>query len=788
MTASQFAPVGIWIAALMVCLIIVLRTPFTADLSAFLPRSPSQSEQVLVEQLRDGPVSRVVLLGIEGAPAPQLTALSKNFAKRLRGEAAFVSVNNGEHTNQEQDQAFLWDNRYLLSSAVTPDHFAEMSLREALQTDVDLLSGSAAALVKTYLPRDPTGEMLHLFDELTPASQPATLDEVWVSEDGSTALLVVQTRAAMSDIDAQESGLMRIREDFRAARAETEGAASAGLVETGPVVFSVATRERIRSDAVLFSMLATVMVTSLLLLVYRSLPVLFFSLLPVVSGVIAGIAAVSLSYGTVHGITLGFGVTLIGEAVDYPIYLFTQTIPGTRPRDTLARIWPTLRLGVLTSVFGFVAMLFSSFEGLAQLGAFSIVGLITAVAVTRFVLPVLIPPNFAMRRPVAIGAALRRVVDSAPRLWIPTLGLVAGAVLFLAVEQDNLWNDELASLSPISNSDKDTDQRLRDQLGAPDAGYLVIVNGADEESTLRLGERVATELRRLVEQDVLTGFQSPVSFLPSKAAQEARQKAIPARAELTTRFNRALETMPFKAETFAPFFEDVESARTRPLLDRLSLDGTTFGMLVDTLLMQRGENWQALFPLRGVSDPALMATEIGRLASPGVVFLNIRQDSDSLYSAYRRQAVLLSLGGVLAILLLLAASLRALRRVAVVVAPLAAAVLVTAALLVLSGQRLTIFHLVGLLLVVAVGSNYSLFFERGRDAREDHEWVVASLALANLATIIGFGVLSFSQIPVLHGIGMTVALGALLSLCFSAILSKPQKVSETAMLETVVKG
>jgi predicted exporter len=788
MTALRFAPVGVWLAALIACLAIISHTPFTADLSAFLPRSPSQSEQVLVEQLRDGAVSRVILLGIEGVPGTQLTTLSKNFAKRLREEPSFLSVNNGENTNLTQDQAFLWDNRYLLSSAVTPEHFTEAGLRDALQAGVDLLNGSAAVLVKSLLPRDPTGEMLHLSDEVAPTSQPATMDGVWVSEDGSTALLVLQTRAAMSDVDAQEAGLIRIREAFDAARAQTQGSAAARLVETGPVVFSVATRERIRSNAVLFSMIATAMVTGLLLLVYRSLPALFFSLLPVGSGIMAGIAAVSLSYGTVHAITLGFGVTLIGEAVDYPIYLFTQTIPGTRPRDTMARIWPTLRQGLLTSVFGFGAMLFSGFEGLAQLGAFSIAGLITALAVTRFVLPVLIPPGFQMRRPVAIGAALRRLIDFAPRLRIPSLALVAGAVLFLAVEQGNLWNDELASLSPISNSDKETDQRLRNQLGAPDAGFLLIVNGPDEESTRQQCERVTAELQRLVEQNVLAGFQSPVSLLPSRAAQEARQKAIPARAELTARFNRALETMPFEAETYAPFFNDAETSRTRPLVERGSLDGTTFGVLADMLLMQRGESWQALFPLRGVSDPARMAAEIDRLAIPDVVFLNIKQDSDALFSAYRRQAVMLSLGGVLAILLLLAASLRSMRRVVLVVSPLAASVLVTAALLLFSGQRLTIFHLVGLLLVVAVGSNYSLFFERNGEAGETREWVVASLALANLSTIIGFGVLSFSQIPVLHGIGITVALGTFLSLCFSAILSKRQEMSDAAMLETVMRG
>jgi predicted exporter len=121
--------------------------------------------------------------------------------------------------------------------------------------------------------------------------------------------------------------------------------------------------------------------------------------------------------------------------------------------------------------------------------------------------------------------------------------------------------------------------------------------------------------------------------------------------------------------------------------------------------------------------------------------------------------------------LLLAVSLRSVRRVTVVVMPLAAAVLVTVGLLTVGGGKLSIFNLVGLLLTVAVGSNYCIFFERQRWSEPDNERMVASLVLANLCTVIGFGVLSFARLPVLHGIGMTVAAGAFFSLVFSAILT-----------------
>jgi predicted exporter len=102
---------------------------------------------------------------------------------------------------------------------------------------------------------------------------------------------------------------------------------------------------------------------------------------------------------------------------------------------------------------------------------------------------------------------------------------------------------------------------------------------------------------------------------------------------------------------------------------------------------------------------------------------------------------------------------------------LGAAVICTAALLLATNGVLSIFNLFGLLLVVAVGSNYCLFFERQIPSDPSRERMVASLMLANLCTVIGFGILSFSRFPVLHGIGSTVAIGAFLCLMFGAVIA-----------------
>ncbi len=194
----------LWLAFLLACAVIIARTHFTTDLSAFLPRAPTPEQKLLMDQLRDGLASRLILVGIEGADAPERARLSRQTAQRLRADPAFVTVNNGEPVNTERDRAFLFDNRYLLSPAVTPERFSEEGLHAALSDSIDLLASPAGLLVKSMLPRDPTGEMVRLLEQLGSRSPPKLVDGAWASGDGSRALMLVQTRAAGSDTDAQE--------------------------------------------------------------------------------------------------------------------------------------------------------------------------------------------------------------------------------------------------------------------------------------------------------------------------------------------------------------------------------------------------------------------------------------------------------------------------------------------------------------------------------------------------------------------------------------------------------
>jgi predicted exporter len=155
--------------------------------------------------------------------------------------------------------------------------------------------------------------------------------------------------------------------------------------------------------------------------------------------------------------------------------------------------------------------------------------------------------------------------------------------------------------------------------------------------------------------------------------------------------------------------------------------------------------------------------------------LDLKEQTDTLYSDYLHEAMRLSAAGFVLIVVLLCLALHSVSRTLRVLAPLVLAVLVVAAALAIVGQQLTILHLVGMLLIVAVGSNYALFFDKeGSDVRtHTSPLTLASLGIANLSTVIGFGLLSFSQVPVLEALGTTVAPGTFLALLFSSVMTSP---------------
>lgn len=774
---------GCWLAGVGVALAILARAHFVADLSGFLPPHPTPMQRLLIEELRDGPGARSIMVALVGGTPAVRAELSRAMAARLERDARFSSVANGAPF-AEADERFVFEHRYALSPAVDAARFSVAGLHGALADTVEALASAEGPWLESLVPHDPTGETLAIIDALAQRHAPRMSEGVLVSSDGRRALLLAQMAAPGADLDAAAAALAALRSAFEEAR-RTAGARAAEvrLLASGPPVFAVGSRTEIERAALRLSLLGAVLVLGVLGAVYRSWRALALGLAPVATGALAGLALVALAFGAVQGTTLGFGSTLIGESVDYSIYFFigARTLSAGAWRSEL---WPTVRLGMLVSVCGFAALLASGFPGLAQLGVYSIGGLLAAAAVTRFVLPQLAPARLAVRDLTPLGArcsrALVRVARARRSLRAAALLLALLALAALAHAGQGLWSGELETLSPIPASLKRLDAELRADLGVADVPDLVTVVGPDLESVLEGAERAAAALAPLLAAGAIGGVDDPAAFLPSRATQAMRRAALPEPETLRGRLRAAAVGLPLDPERLAPFVADVAAERGAPELTAESLKGTSLEAGLRALVQRSTDHWTALLPLHA-SDPAspsIDAERVRRALAPldsgatagRIRLLDLKAESDALYRSYFARARAAALMGLAAIGVLIALVRRSLARAVRVLVPLLLAVLTVAGALALGARELTLMHLVGLLLIVAVGSNYALFFDAGRAATSLPPRTLASLLVANMSTVLGFGLLMLSRVPILTALGVTVAPGALLALVFSALL------------------
>ncbi|WP_285410199.1 transporter [Variovorax sp. efr-133-TYG-130] len=774
-----------WLLVLVCGAVVIARTQIGADLSAFLPKSPDVRQRVLIEQLQSGVASRTLMLGIEGGSVEQRATVSRAVAKSMRESQLFDLVQNGDVSDWSDSGTWVFEHRYQLSPGVVPGQFTAAGLRDAINETLSMLGTPAGNVIKPLLDRDPTGETQRIAMELVPASAPRSEDGVWMSRTAPRALMIATTRAAGGDLDAQAVAIARVNAAYEAA-SRGMGADAPKLLLSGPPVFSVMSRDKIKTEAIHLAVVGGIVMGGLLLLAFASPRALVIAFLPVATGVVVGTASVSLVFGSVHGLTLGFGSTLIGETVDYAIYYLIQArgaaVAGTGWQRWRDLNWPTVRLGLLTSVCGFAALVFSGFPGLAQLGVFSIAGLVSAALATRYVLPMLAPDGatgMGMRRYMAqlAGALVRGL----PRLRWPLAALGVAALGLVLWQGGHLWRADLGAMSPVPKAAQQMDEMLRNDIGASDGGVLVVAYGDDEQAALRNTEAAAARLDALVDSGELVGYETVTRVLPSMQTQAARIASLPTSDVLRANLAEATKGMPLPASRLEPFVQEVEVARKLQPVQRADLAGGPLGSVLNTLMYQRpGGGWGTLVVLHPGTKFDQKRLETALAGLPDVQVVDVGRELAGLYQRYLHEAFVQVLLGALAVVVLLGIYLRSWRRLLAVCQPLLFAVVLTLGGMAVLQAALGILHLVGLLLIVAVGSNYALFFDQLRTTGQADEDTLASLMLANLTTVVSFGLIAISDIPALSSIGRVVAPGALLALLLSAAFARSVGPSKAA--------
>jgi predicted exporter len=771
--ALQIAAAFLILAGLGVA--VFLLVPIRADMSVLFPEGRSGDLGALYSSLRDGPANRTILMSLapaeENAPLPAPHALSAAFRDALQETGRFDIVANGEARYSKSAIAPFFEHRYRLNPLLDVASFSADGLRAALERLLRELRGFTGGVLQEIMPADPTLRTLAVATHWQPPAA-AKRQGVWVDAEAKKVILLARTRGSGTDLAGQAATVERIRQVVKGLEPRF---GELTLQLSGPPVIAVASRDVAENESLRLILVSVPLVAGLLVLFLRrfsALPILF---LPLAAGFIVASAATAAIFREVHVTTLGFGVTLLGIAVDYPLHLMAHVRAGQRPIAAARRIWGALLIAVATTIFAFLPLAASSFPGLAQLGVFTAVGLATAVAVTRWVLPGLMTAtgqadaDRGSGMPSAIHAALR--FGRGPALVV---GAVALGLLLL--RQTPLWQQDLSALSPIPETLKQQDRDLRRDLNVADPRYVLTIAGKDIDEALRRSESLMPHLETLEARGVIASFDMVARYLSSRARQEHMLKALPDAATLGSNLDNALKGMPFKAGTFDPFLQSVAMLRQEGPLTMIGLKGSLLAERLSPMILRSENGIKALVLLRRLRKPAELRGVVEKSGGDGVRFLDLKQSAQDLMDGYRAETLRwVALGAALAFGMLVL-TLRSMRGVVAVAVPVSLSVLVTMTAIAEIAGGLSIFHLLGLLMVAGLGIDYAVFLWRAGEQVFDPVETNAAVRAVALCAVTSFSVftlLATAAVPVLSQIGMTVAIGTALSLLLGLVFTSP---------------
>lgn len=723
------------------------------QLTAFFPSATTPQQAVLLQTLKESlsNQARTTPLMISmrfpaSMDAPQIIRFSQTIRESLLTEPAIESIQNQSPSFAHWNQAPLRGYRYLLTNfdlKTMPDRLE--TLWQAWQLGVVLDKSAALS--------DPTQEWGAYLSHSHFQNTLPSYNGIWMATDTANevrSLLMLMTFKPGHQMEGLATIKALLAEKIHLLLGH-DIADQVDIQVSNAAWIAYQAKKEIQHEVKWLSIVASLFILGFLLWAFRQFYWVVLSFVPLIAATLVSAVTVNVIFGSIEALTLALGVVLIGVTVDYPIHTFA----AYRKNRLLAmQTWPIIRLGGATSLLGFLCLLFLDIKGIQQMGVFASVGILTALMTTRLILWQLIQNK--VDHPSTSEAPIFECNKEPDtkfewKIWLPLL-LLMGSVLWM---KPISWQDDLANLSPVPPVLLQQDGALREQFQQTEASQFVLMQADSIEALLQQQEALASSLDRLRQHGKVEGTLMLANWLPSQALQYQRQQALPDKQTLINVLQQS--DTPLSSKYFAEFLEAVTRNRT---LEPLTLDvfkGLALDWQQALLPLLVSENKKGItgkILLQGVTDPAVIAQWA---QEHSLLYFNQRHLVSNLVGELRQQ-LLWFIGGLLVMFwLFLSIQQRSIRQAWLVLMPVVIGVAMTLVTLVLLGQPVTIFHLLASLLVIAIGIDYSLFGRRAQCLPDS----MHSVNIALSTTVLSFGFLLLTDIPILMAIGQTLVIGVL---------------------------
>ena len=351
------------------------------------------------------------------------------------------------------------------------------------------------------------------------------------------------------------------------------------------------------------------------------------------------------------------------------------------------------------------------------------------------------------------------------RFLVP--GILFLALLALTISDRHILHLNVDSLSPINEARRAEGKMLRNDLGFWYGGSMMLVTAPDKEGVLQYSEFLQPYLDDLVSQSVIEGYDMAAHFLPSVKTQQKNQQQLLESGKIAQNLAIAMADTPFRPKVFEPFLDELSTAAKLLPVSIERLENSVIGKKLSSLVFDFSDDSGGVILLHGVNDD-IRIKEFAD-SHDDLYYMHLKSASTDLVARSVDRVSISILGCILIIYIALGLAFRSFFRPLKIMIPTFSAAVTAAAILVFSGNPLSIFHLISLLLVVGLGLDYALFFNRLPDNKAEWDTTFKSLWVCAITTILVFGILMFSNTPPLKAIGITVGVGAFLSMIFAAM-------------------
>jgi predicted exporter len=528
--------------------------------------------------------------------------------------------------------------------------------------------------------------------------------------------------------------------------------------KAGVLFYASATAIKAEAEIFFIGIISVIAALALITLAFRSFVAIGAVFLTVCIAFLYAFLICFFIYPKVYLLTLAFGTSLIGMSVDYCLYWLTGSIDDTKtPGERRKYLLPGMALALLTTVIGYAFLSATPFPVLSQMAVFSVSGLIAAWLCVVLFFPMLSQVQFK-------GNGFSRAFSVIkPGFGISNLfykfvlsSLLIGAGVYGAITFKG--TDNIRALASYDANLVAEQAMVSKLIGLPSPAQFFIVSGNSPDEVLSATEGLIQKLQPLLQSHQISNFQAISSYVPSLDIQMKNRESYANLVDekVLQKISKAMDmpnswvnsqTEPSKILTFEEFEKS-------PMFKQMK--GLWF--------QDDGKYFTAVL-LSGISDQSTI-DELSRMGGDSIGWINKPEEISGIFKRYRTLfSILIGLGYIITFI---GISIRYKTEAWRAIAPPVLATFITIAILSALGEPIGLLSILAFALLLGVGTDYGIFLlQYPVDDR-----VTFSITIGALMSLVSFGTLTFSHVPVLHSFGITLLFGISLSWALTIFFAK----------------